>query len=218
MQALSSTQLTHLTQDAEVLEADGLGPKVYRLADTSILKVFRRRHWLSGGSIWPYAKRFAKNAQTLRLRGFRTPEIIAIYHLEDSINATAVHYHSLPGGTLRHALKSATPEQRELWVEALGQELAKLHQKGIYFRSAHLGNFLLMPDSNLGIIDIADLRLSRRPLSNAKRARNLRHISRYDTDKKWLFNDHLEAFLRGYAKYAPAHVDALKKAIMLLPT
>ncbi|MBL0949611.1 MAG: O-antigen ligase family protein [Pseudomonas sp.] len=215
---LSTGQFGKLIHDGQVIEADGLGPKVYLLRDASILKVFRRRPWLSGGSLWPYAKRFATNAETLRKRGFTTPEIISVYHFEDSVNATAVHYRALPGTTLRKALRDAPGHQRELWVEMLGKHLAELHQKGVYFRSAHLGNFLLMPGGSLGMIDLADLRLSCWSLGNAKRARNLRHICRYDSDRQWLFEDHLQAFLRGYANRAPEHVEALSKAIKALKT
>ena len=39
-------------------------------------------------------------------------------------------------------------------------------------------------------------------LSRKQRQRNLRHMQRYTVDKRWLFEDHLDALLQGYAMTA----------------
>ncbi|MDO9622576.1 MAG: lipopolysaccharide kinase InaA family protein [Pseudomonas sp.] len=202
MQTLSPTELSALTSNATVLEHDGLGAKVLHLGDGSFLKLFRRRSVFSSETLKPYAKRFAQNAERLRYLGFNSPIIIQVYRLVDPINKTAVHYWPLPGQTLRHTLNSSSFERRQQLVEQFGELLAKLHECGVYFRSVHLGNVLVQPDGQLGLIDLADLRVSRFALSLSKRQRNLKHMRRYSEDQKWLFDEHLEALKSGYNRVA----------------
>lgn len=198
MRTLSPTELSALTSHASILEQDGLGAKVLKLEDGSLLKLFRKRPVFSSETLKPYAKRFAQNAVRLRHLGFNSPQIIQIYWLVDPINKTAVHYWPLPGQTLRHALASSTIEQRQQLVEKFGALLARLHTCGVYFRSVHLGNVLVQPDGQLGLIDLADMRISRFSLSLSKRRRNLKHMRRYAEDQRWLFDEHLEALKTGY--------------------
>ena len=92
---------------------------------------------------------------------------------------------------------------RQALVERFGKFLALLHEQGVYFRSLHLGNVLLMDDGEFGLIDIADLHLYPSPLRLALRQRNLRHMQRYPEDRRWLFEEQLQALLDGYASLAP---------------
>ncbi|WP_339080263.1 lipopolysaccharide kinase InaA family protein [Pseudomonas sp. TMP9] len=202
MQTLSQPELSALTANASVLELDGLGPKVLKLTDGSFLKLFRKRSVFSSETLKPYAKRFAENAERLKRLGFNSPEIIQVYWLVDPINKTAVHYWPLPGETLRHVLSSSTGQQRKELVEQFGELLAKLHASGIYFRSVHLGNVLVQPDGQLGLIDLADMRISHFALSLQKRKRNLKHMRRYVEDQKWLFEEHHDALTVGYGRIA----------------
>ena len=186
--------------NAQVIEADGLGPKVLRLADGRFLKVFRARRWYTSGSFNPYAERFASNAEQLRALGIPTPQILDLYRLHDA--SSAVSYTPLPGLTLRQALQSLDNSLRESLIERFGQFMAQLHERGVYFRSLHLGNVLLMDDGEFGLIDIADLRIFPSPLRNALRQRNLRHMQRYPQDRAWLFETHFEQLAKGYASVA----------------
>jgi RIO-like serine/threonine protein kinase len=54
-----------------------------------------------------------------------------------------------------------------------------LHGAGIYFRSLHLGNIVVTPDNEMGLIDVADMRFLRAPLNAELARRNLQHFARY---------------------------------------
>ncbi|UNK66929.1 polymerase [Pseudomonas simiae] len=200
VQNLLPEGFNQLCADAHVIEADGLGPKVLRLADGRFLKVFRPRRWYTSGSFNPYSERFASNAEQLRTLGIPTPQILGLYRLPDA--SSAVSYSPLPGLTLRQALQSLDNSLRESLIERFGQFMAQLHERGVYFRSLHLGNVLLMDDGEFGLIDIADLRIYPSPLRNALRQRNLRHMQRYPQDGAWLFETHFEQLAKGYASVA----------------
>jgi len=201
VQKLATADLEHMSSTAQIIEEDGLGPKVLRLTDGSFLKLFRRRRWYTSGSFNPYSERFAVNSEQLRKMGIPTPQILNLYRLDDG--SSAVHYAPLPGHTLRQVLQSITaPAVRQALVERFGKFMAQLHEKGVYFRSLHLGNVLVLEDGEFGLIDLADLRIYPTPLSLSLRQRNLRHMQRYTVDKRWLFEDHLDALLQGYAMTA----------------
>ena len=198
VQKLSVTGLEQLSREARIIEEDGLGPKVLCLSDGSFLKLFRRRRWYTSGSFNPYSERFAVNSEQLRQMGIPTPQVLNVYRLDDG--SSAVHYAPLPGHTLRQVLQSITaPAVRQALIERFGKFMAQLHEKGVYFRSLHLGNVLVLEDGEFGLIDLADLRIYPTPLSLSMRQRNLRHMQRYTVDKRWLFEDHLDALLQGYA-------------------
>ncbi|WP_131670961.1 bifunctional O-antigen ligase/aminoglycoside phosphotransferase family protein [Pseudomonas parakoreensis] len=198
VQKLSVTGLEQLSREARIIEEDGLGPKVLCLNDGSFLKLFRRRRWYTSGSFNPYSERFAVNSEQLRQMGIPTPQVLNVYRLEDG--SSAVHYAPLPGHTLRQVLQGITaPAVRQALIERFGKFMAQLHEKGVYFRSLHLGNVLVLEDGEFGLIDLADLRIYPTPLSLSMRQRNLRHMQRYTVDKRWLFEDHLDALLQGYA-------------------
>ncbi|QXH36261.1 bifunctional O-antigen ligase/aminoglycoside phosphotransferase family protein [Pseudomonas muyukensis] len=202
MQALAPEAARQLMANAHVIEEDGLGPKVLRLADGSFLKLFRRRRWLTSGSFNPYATRFANNSQQLVTLGFVAPRILGLYRLAD--DSTAVHYQPLPGHTLRQALEQApSVEARQALTLRFGRYLAQLHEQGVYFRSLHLGN-VLINEGELALIDVADMRILPSPLSLELRQRNLRHMQRYQQDRGWLFEAHVAQLLEGYADQASA--------------
>ncbi|WP_367255626.1 O-antigen ligase family protein [Pseudomonas sp. stari2] len=211
---LSTSDLQQLGADAQVIEEDGLGPKVLRLSDGSFLKLFRPRRWYTSGNFNPYSERFAINSEQLRRMGIPTPQVLNLYRLDDG--SSAVHYAPLPGHTLRQVLQGITaPAVRQALVERFGKFMARLHEQGVYFRSLHLGNVLVLEDGEFGLIDLADLRVYPSPLSLSLRQRNLRHMQRYTVDKRWLFEDHLDALLQGYAMTASkSAVDNLHKQVL----
>jgi O-antigen ligase/tRNA A-37 threonylcarbamoyl transferase component Bud32 len=211
---LSQATLQTLTANAQVIEEDGLGPKVLRLVDGSFLKLFRARRWYTSGSFNAYSERFAVNAERLRNMGFPTPHILDLYRLDDG--SSAVHYTPLPGNTLRQILQGITaPDVRQALVERFGKFMAQLHEQGVYFRSLHLGNVLVLEDGEFGLIDVADLRIYPSSLSLSLRQRNLRHMQRYTVDRRWLFEDHFQALLQGYAVTASkSAADTLHKQVL----
>ncbi|RLA18078.1 MAG: toluene tolerance protein [Gammaproteobacteria bacterium] len=173
MNSISAVALKSLIAESRLLEADGFGPKVVESPDGKVIhKLFRRKRWLSSALLRPYAIRFWRNAQRLQRLGFATVNVIQVsrcrqlgYHL--------LSYNKVPGQSLRDLIKEAP--RIEYFVE-LGQFVARLHRSGVYFRSLHLGNLLWDNQQDLALIDIADMRFYRRPLSVSERLRNFRPL------------------------------------------
>ncbi|WP_425929176.1 O-antigen ligase family protein [Pseudomonas sp. NyZ201] len=213
MRRLSREDSERLATGAVVIEEDGLGPKVLRVQDGSFLKLFRRRRWFTSGGLIPYSQRFVSNSQRLAALGFVTPQILDLHMTADGNQG--VRYQPLPGQTLRQVFeKAASAEERTRLSHHLGAFVARLHQKGVYFRSLHLGNVLLLQEGGFGLIDLADLRILPSPLSQELRQRNLRHMQRYDEDRNWLFKEHVEALLNGYAEVASSrNVELVRKQL-----
>ena len=190
---LNHESYLRMHEGADVLEADRFGEKVLRLPDGTFLKLFRRKRLLSSAAWRPYAQRFADNAAALSRLGIPSPRVIQVYRLP-VIERDAVHYHPLEGRTLR-ALIDADVAGSEVRFE-FGAFVARLHRLGVYFRSLHLGNVIVTPPGEMGLIDIADLSLRTRSLGRNRRDRNFCHITRYPQDAAWLNSD--DAFRRGY--------------------
>lgn len=174
---LCQSDFAQLSKNAKVLEADGFGPKVLHLENGLILKLFRRKRWLSSALWRPYSLRFAQNAERLRRLGIPTLEVLALYSMDDK-RTTAVLYSPLPGLSLAQLAR----RQDFGWEEAfkpLACFIRELHEKGIYFRSLHLGNIIRTPEGKLGLIDISDMRFMGRALPARLVRRNLAHFDRY---------------------------------------
>ena len=210
---LSNPAFTALQSGAQIIEKDGSGPKVLRLENGTFLKLFRARSSFTSGSFNPYSQRFAVNSERLQAMGIPAPTILDLYILNDG--SSAVLYQPLSGQTLRQVLQSVdSMAVRQALVERFGKFLAQLHDKGVYFRSLHLGNVLLLDDGEFGLIDIADMRIFPSSLRLALRQRNLRHMQRYPEDRRWLFEEQLQALLEGYAALArPQAVEALRRQV-----
>lgn len=174
---LPQAALNQLIEGARVLEADSFGPKVYLLQDGNILKLFRRKRIFSSALFRPYSKRFIDNAVELQKRGVPTFKVLQFHRL-DTPGMTAVLYQPLPGETLSQiASKPGFTWQQGL--PALVGLIRSLHAAGIYFRSLHLGNIVVTPDNQMGLIDVADMRFTRAPLPKRLVKRNLQHFARY---------------------------------------
>ena len=195
---LSREASDRLQSGAEVLEQDRHGIKVMRLTDVIMLKLFRVKRWWSSAILIPYSKRFCINADRLALRNVPTVQIIAWYRLPCA-GLTAVHYHPLPGMTLRQL--AADRGLGEAVMMQLGTFVAGLHQHGIYFRSLHLGNIVRTPAGALGLIDVADLKIQSSSLSAHKRLRNLRHLCRLPGDRSLMGAE-------GWHQFVSSYVDA----------
>lgn len=179
---------------AECLESDRHGAKVLRLADGTMLKLFRRKHVISSAALYPYAQRFASNALALARRGIAVPSVITVARVEE-IGRDLVHYRPLPGKTLREiAREGLTPEKQQALRQMFTGFVIQLHDQGIYFRSLHLGNVVLTPGGSLGLIDFSDLRIYPWKLGKYLRARNMRRMQGIEHEQSWL---DLEAIIAG---------------------
>lgn len=186
MKTLEHQEYLALRAGATVIERDGHGEKVLQLADGTFLKLFRRKRILSSAAWYPYAQRFADNAAGLAERGVPCPRVIDVFRIT-SIERDAVHYHPLAGTTLRAlARQGLAPDTAAELKQRFNRFIAELHGKGIYFRSLHLGNVVLMPEGPFGLIDISDLRIHRRPLGKLLRRRNLRRLQETPGECEWL--------------------------------
>lgn len=174
---LPHSDFEQLTREAVVLEADGFGPKVLLLENGLFLKLFRRKRWLSSALWRPYSLRFADNAERLQHLGIPTLEVRALYVMEDK-STTGVLYNPLPGLSLTQLANRADFRWEDVFA-LLVEFIRELHQKGIYFRSLHLGNIIRTPEGKLGLIDISDMRFMRKALPERLIRRNLVHFDRY---------------------------------------
>lgn len=188
MKSLTTRQYEALREGCEVTARDGHGDKVLKLRDGTYLKLFRIKRLFTSARIFPYWQRFEKNATGLAELNIPTLKVREVYELPE-INRTAVHYDPLPGRTLREVEQL----NAEL-VGQLGRFFLELHDKGVYLRSIHLGNVVLTPDNQLGLIDIADMKIHGKPLSRGLRFRNFHHLCRYQDDRR-LVAVHLPDFL-----------------------
>lgn len=174
---LPESALDEMLQGAELLEKDSFGPKVYQLADGNMLKLFRRKRLLSSASLRPHSQRFAENAQSLMALGIPTVQPLRLYRLDGS-GRTAVLYCPLAGSTLARILKTQPASWPDL-TPKLAEFINGLHERGVYFRSLHLGNIVMSDNGQLGLIDISDLRIRKRPLSQPLIRRNREHFEKY---------------------------------------
>ena len=117
---LSNHEFEALTQGARILEKDGFGLKVLRLPDARILKLFRRRHWLSSQLWAPHAQRFDRNAKDLLKRGIPTLSVEQIFYLPE-MQRQAVLYHELPGTTLRQWLREHEGDEATAVIQQFGR-------------------------------------------------------------------------------------------------
>lgn len=178
-----------MKEGATVLESDFYGEKVLKLADGTMLKLFRRKRLLSSAAWYPYARRFVDNARVLEQRGFAVPRVIAAMRIP-SILRDAVRYHPLPGVSLRSLIaQGLAPEAEKDLKTRFAAFVIRLHDQGIYFRSLHLGNVILTPEGRLGLIDFSDLRAYRRPLPGFLRRRNLRRMLGIESERGWVDSD-----------------------------
>lgn len=186
-----------LRDGGELIERDRHGEKVVRRPDGTMLKLFRRKRLVSSALFYPYAQRFADNCERLRILGIPCPTAISVLRVP-AIDRDLVHYHPLPGRTLRQLRPELDDDAARNLRRALGEFFARLHRLGVYFRSLHLGNVVLTPEGRLGLIDVADLAVRRGPLGASARRRNLRHLARYAEDHAWLHAD--DAYALAYAE------------------
>lgn len=174
-----------LSEGARRLESDGFGPKVLALADGTMIKLFRRKRLISSAALFPYASRFARNAQKLHQLGIPAPVVIQVARIE-GMARDMVHYRPLPGETLRELLEAGLAADRLQALKAqFTRFVIRLHDAGVYFRSLHLGNVVLTPEGELGLIDFSDLRVYPWRLGAYLRARNMRRLQGIDREREW---------------------------------
>jgi hypothetical protein len=196
---ISHAHYRALTQDAKELERDGHGVKVLLLPNQKIIKLFRVKQLLSLSLIYPYSLRFAHNAKQLIAMGIPSVAVEQTFFCL-AIRRHGLIYPLLEGESLDKLLINSPNQDSEL--EKLTQFMAQLHQKGVLFRSLHLGNILRLSNGHFGLIDVADIRFHRQPLNLEQRRRNFRHLFRNPPHRLIFEQFGIERFIMAYLKMA----------------
>jgi hypothetical protein len=79
-----------------------------------------------------------------------------------------------------------SPERERELKAAFTRFVIDLHDKGVYFRSLHLGNVVCTPEGRLGLIDFSDLRIHPWALGRYLRARNMRRMMGMAEERDWV--------------------------------
>lgn len=183
-----------LLADAEILE-DKLGqPAVLEHADQEgtalVTKIWRARGPFSSDRLIPYSSRFVRAARRLRDLGVPAPRV-RFHGRVAGREVRFVTYERLPGRPLR-----ALGDQIDLTT--LAGFVLRLHDLGVYFRGLHLGNLIETDEGVLGIIDVADTRFQRRPLSRRQRVRSLGILCSHPLDYPYMQEGHWSELVMAY--------------------
>lgn len=182
MKSFSLDEYEQLVAKSVVLEQDRHGIKVIKTVDGRFVKFFRQKRLLSSALFKSYASRFVEHAKALKQLGVNTVEVENMYYCRP-IKRSLVFYSPLPGQTLRDAL--ASQDKSDDIMAMFSAFYAELHNQGVYFRSIHLSNVIISDTmATLGLIDIADMKISSKGLSKDMRMRNFRHLTRYGVDQE----------------------------------
>ncbi len=181
--SMSEPEWVSLCGDGKVIEHGIHGVKVLRCSNGDYIKVFRIKRRFTLAQIFNPAREFCKKVEGLQQRGIATLEPTNLYRFTH-VPRWAVRYRPLQGETVRGLMQSS--QLTPALITQLGQYIAQLHQKGIYFRSLHPGNIVLQPNGQFGLIDVLDCRFRffHRPLNQWQRERNFQHFFRYEDGGK----------------------------------
>lgn len=193
---LSNADFERLTSDAQILEQNLHGTKVLLRPDGRVVKLFRIKRLLSLALIYPYSLRFQRNAVRLRELGICAPEVEQLFFCP-AVRRHGVVYPLLAGRTLEQ--RASDGEVDPDLLSKVAAFIARLHEKGIYFRSLHPGNILIDDQGDFSLIDVADLRFRRKPLSLDLRVRNFKHMLRRPNSREMIaamgFTDFIHCYL-----------------------
>jgi len=192
-----------LREGAEVLSKGYFGDKVLCLRDGSMLKLFCCKHLISSARVYPYSLRFVRNAEKLTDLNIPTMEVINLFKIP-SIKQTAVQYKKLEGNSFPAQLNNKKFDVKV--AQKFGSFIATLHNHGVYFRSIHLENIIVLPDQRFGLIDVADMKIYSHSLSLWMRGRNFKHLTRYKSHRN-LLKLELQSFIHAYLEQSniPGH-------------
>ncbi|TRX74049.1 lipopolysaccharide kinase InaA family protein [Pseudomonas mangiferae] len=202
MRIVTANELQDWLSQGELLEKDSLGPKVVKLASGELLKIFRARGNRLLNRLRPAACRFQAHAERLQALGIHTPRVIDCYWLDRPQAVSACLYHPLVGQPLDTLFRHSRADFDQQ-VPALARYILELHRRGIYFRSLHLGNILLTPVGEFGLIDFLDIRFKGRPLGRPLVQRNFEHLRSYLQRRK-VEDFPWERLMRCYAEASSA--------------
>lgn len=206
MRLLTRTEYEQLIDGAELLRADGYGPKVYQTPGERIVKLFRVKRWWSSSMFYPYSLRFLRNSRRLKKRGIPCVDVEEVFYCH-AIRRHGVIYHRLQGEPLDMLLGGDVEPAPQLYAD-YARFIADLHADRIYFRSLHPGNILRLPDGCFGLIDVGDMRFPLLPLTLGQRRRNFQHLLRSAEFADVLRHHPVNAFVDAYLGNSGLEKDA----------
>lgn len=166
---ISAGQFNDLMSNKKVITTVKAKPKVL-IDDNQVLKCFYDKTKWAKNKFFPPSFRFVKNAERLHQLGVIAPMISAFCDCRPQ-RVMLVTYPKLAGQEVRAC---ALTGDFSLFA-AVAHFMARLHQKGIFFRAIHLANILTDAD-RFALIDISETRFYPFPLPLRIRARNLAHL------------------------------------------
>lgn len=177
-------------------------PRVLETKDGNIIKLFyqNKKAFLN----------FCKNADYLLNHEILAPRISEVFYYAD-LNVYLVIYKKMSGDNVRAMIQK--DNNREI-LNNIAVFIAKLHQKGIFFRSLHLENLICQSANIFSLIDIADVYFKPKPLNAFIRYRNLRHMFLVRQDKEIWREIGFLNYLKYYFQFT--ELSPLSKAGMLL--
>ena len=211
---ISQAAFDDIVASARVLSGDPGGPCILVLPDNRFLKIFRPARWLSSSRFVPYARRFERAAHSLATRGIRTVTVESSFKIHGT-GRTGIIYRPVPGIDMRQALLG--PARRESLLSRLAEYFADLHAKGVFFHSMHLGNIIVDPKGQFGLVDITRVGFVRRRLDRGRRARSFKPIFNHPEDQAHLASFGYERFFKLYmaaARLATRDQDRFLRALM----
>lgn len=182
-------------------------PKIFETTDATIIKLFYpKRRRFSSDKFKPYAVRFCNNIKNLAAHGLIVPTLIKTQFCAEK-KIYLVHYNKLPGTDVRSYAK-----ENIAVIDEVAKLIAKLHTKGIFFRSIHLENLLHQQDGQIALLDIVDVRFHRRALSLHTRYRNIKHMFQDENDKALWRQYGVERLLHAY--FQQVNLSGLKRNML----
>ena len=191
---ITATEYQTLTAHCRQLQMRGEKPYVLLTPENMVIKHIYRRGLWSSSTFWPYPFRFKKNAKKLKTMGFIVPEVKQIYFSPER-NCHLVLYPLLAGKTI-HA--SVTEDNSDAFTR-LPKFIAHLHQQGIFFRDLHIQNFIVLPDEQFALIDVASVKIYKKALTQKQRERNLKNFFNQARNQTLLHQFGKAIFLEKYS-------------------
>ena len=195
MRTINRVEYGHLTAGAAPLGSEFAFNNVLLRSDGVVVKRLRKRGPYSSYFIRSQAESFRRNAERLRRLGIVTVAVLDVFDYPDE-KRHLVTYERLPGVTLKEVMHQES-ETGSLLPE-FAAYVARLHRKGIYFRSLHFGNVLVQAGNVFGLIDVVDMRFRRHALYPWMRGRNIRHLFRRHEDAKLMRKFGIQRFMDAY--------------------
>jgi hypothetical protein len=108
---------------------------------------------------------------------------------------SAVRYSPLSRQTTKDIMKAGLID--EAFLYQVGAFVAKIQALGIYFRGHHIGNMVLTPNGDLGLIDVSEFSIYWH-LSRYRRLRNFARFCRHKNDNDYFGKANISELISGY--------------------